>query len=94
MWSFLYTKKNKRIVCRREQYINQHQHTVKRIHHMRKNQIKTIEKIIIPIGNTEYSQISESTLTQPNILHIEREQQNGSHQYTQTQRRRDVNLID
>lgn len=75
---------------RGKQYINQHQHTVKIYWNNRK---KTIQ-----IGNTEYSQISEGTLTQPNILHIEREQQqNGSHQYrhpqTHLQQRRDVNLI-
>lgn len=37
MWSFSYTK-CKRIVCRTKIYFTQHQHIVKRVHHLKKNQ--------------------------------------------------------
>lgn len=75
MWSFSYTLKNKRIVCRTKIYFTQHQHIVKRIHHLRIRSTKNNRNKIIKSDNTAntHKQSESTTLTQPNNLHIERE---------------------
>lgn len=85
MWSFSYTK-CKRIVCRTKIYFTQHQHIVKRVHHLKKNQ-QTIDKI------TKYSQTERKhTHTQPNNLHIERAQANLTNTHILATHREFMNL--
>lgn len=71
MWSFSYTK-CKRIVCRTKIYFTQHQHIVKRVHHLKKNQQNNRQNNKILKIQSE----STHTHTQPNNLHIERAQAN------------------
>lgn len=68
MWSFSYTK-CKRIVCRTKIYFTQHQHIVKRVHHLKKNQQNNRQ-------NNKILTNRAKAHTQPNNLHIERAQAN------------------
>lgn len=86
MWSFSYTK-CKRIVCRTKIYFTQHQHIVKRVHHLKKNQQNNRQNNKILTNRAK-----AHTHTQPNNLHIERAQANLTNTHILATHREFMNL--
>lgn len=86
MWSFSYTK-CKRIVFRTKIYFTQHQHIVKRVHHLKKNQQNNRQNNKILTNRAK-----AHTHTQPNNLHIERAQANLTNTHILATHRKFMNL--
>lgn len=86
MWSFSYTK-CKRIVCRTKIYFTQHQHIVKRVHHLKKNQQNNRQNNKILTNRAKAHKH-----TQPNNLHIERAQANLTNTHILATHREFMNL--
>lgn len=76
MWSFSYTK-CKRIVCRTKIYFTQHQHIVKRVHHLKKNQQNNRQNKKILTNRAK-----AHTHTHNQIISISSARASESHQYT------------